>query len=147
MQPNRSNPLSHQGRLVQEIPVANGRIRILIDGDNDRLNMLIAPAPVFSRRHSTYPRCKSEGGGPRPDCVRSYPSALRPPYIPFMGAILFTCPSTRFTVQHWLDDDERASDDDYEGITCPACARVHFLNRSGKVLGSNDSAGGVGRVR
>jgi hypothetical protein len=56
-----------------------------------------------------------------------------------MGAILFTCPSTRFTVQHWLDDDERASEeDDYEGIVCPACTRVHFINRAGKVLGGDD---------
>jgi len=38
-----------------------------------------------------------------------------------MTAILFTCPSTRFTVQHWLDDDdERASDDDYEEVVCAA---------------------------
>jgi hypothetical protein len=39
------------GRFIQkEIPVANGRIRILIDGDNDRLNMPIAPA--FSLRET-----------------------------------------------------------------------------------------------
>jgi hypothetical protein len=38
-------------------------------------------------------------------------------------------------VQHWLDDDEDTSEDDYEGITCQACAGVHFLNRKGKVLG------------
>jgi hypothetical protein len=55
-----------------------------------------------------------------------------------MGAILFTCPSTRFIVQHWLDDDERASDDDYEEVVCTACPRVHFVNRKGKVLGGDE---------
>ena len=48
-------------------------------------------------------------------------------------------PSTRLTVQHWLDDDdERASDDDYKGITCTACSRVHFVNRKGRVLGDDE---------
>ena len=37
-------------------------------------------------------------------------------------------------VQHRLDDDEDTSEDDYEGITCQACAGVHFVNRKGKVL-------------
>jgi hypothetical protein len=54
-----------------------------------------------------------------------------------VGAILFPCPSARFTVQHWLDDDERASEDDYKEVTCPACSRVHFVNREGKVLGGD----------
>jgi hypothetical protein len=59
-----------------------------------------------------------------------------------VGAILFTCPSTGFSVQHWLDDDER-DEDDYEGVTGPPCSRVHFVNREGKVLGatSNEAAG------
>ena len=55
-----------------------------------------------------------------------------------MAAILFTCPTTQFKVQHWLDDDERASENDYQGITCPSCASVHFVNRQGRVLGSED---------
>ena len=41
-------------------------------------------------------------------------------------------------VQHWLDDDEGASVVDYEGITCQACASVHFVNRKGKVLGGDE---------
>ena len=28
--------------------------------------------------------------------------------------------------------------DDYEGITCQACAGVHFVNQKGKVLGGDD---------
>jgi hypothetical protein len=55
-----------------------------------------------------------------------------------VGAILFTCPSTGFTVQSWLEDDERASEDDFEGITCPICTGVHFVNRKGKVLGHDE---------
>ena len=55
-----------------------------------------------------------------------------------MAAFLFTCPVTQMKVQRWLDDDEDASEDDYEGGTCQACARVHFVNRNGKVLGSDD---------
>jgi hypothetical protein len=64
-------------------------------------------------------------------------SASHSPDIDAMGAILFTCPSTRLTVQHWLDDDEYASEDDYEGVMCPACSRVHFVNRDGRVLGGD----------
>ena len=47
-----------------------------------------------------------------------------------VGAILFTCPSTGFTVQSWLEDDERASEDDFEGIICPIC--------KGRVLGHDE---------
>jgi hypothetical protein len=58
--------------------------------------------------------------------------------IAVMAALLFTCPITQMKVQHWLDDDEDASEDDYEGITCQACAGVHFVNRKGRVSGSLD---------
>ena len=52
-----------------------------------------------------------------------------------MAALLFTCPITRMKVQHWLDDDEDVSEDDYEGVTCQACTAVHFVNPEGQVLG------------
>jgi hypothetical protein len=55
-----------------------------------------------------------------------------------MGAILFTCPTTQFKVQHWLGDDDSASEDDYQGIICLGCTRLHFVNRNGKVLGSDE---------
>jgi hypothetical protein len=55
-----------------------------------------------------------------------------------MAALLFTCPITQMKVQHWLDDDEDASEDDYEGVICQACAGVHFINRKGKVLGGDE---------
>jgi hypothetical protein len=55
-----------------------------------------------------------------------------------MAALIFTCPITRMRVQHWLTDDEDASEDDYEEITCLACAGMHFVNRKGKVLGGDE---------
>jgi hypothetical protein len=55
-----------------------------------------------------------------------------------MGNILFKCPNTGMNVQHCpaepaAEDEKRCT---YEGVTCPACTRVHFINRStGEVLG------------
>ena len=60
-----------------------------------------------------------------------------------MGNFVFTCPSTNFNVQHWLDedDDEDAPANEYEVVTCKACARLHLINRkTGKVLGQEDEA-------
>jgi hypothetical protein len=63
-----------------------------------------------------------------------------------MGNFLFTCftcPSTNLNVQHWRDeDDEDAPDNEYEVVTCKACARLHLINRkTGKVLRQEDEAG------
>jgi hypothetical protein len=55
-----------------------------------------------------------------------------------MAAILFTCPHLRMPVQQWLPDDKEASEHDYEGVVCDACSRVHFVNRMGKVLGTEN---------
>ena len=42
-------------------------------------------------------------------------------------------------VQHWLDDDEDAPENEYESMICPACTRLHFLNRkTGKLLGQDE---------
>ena len=48
-------------------------------------------------------------------------------------------------VQHWSDEDVDEDDDvrehEYEGIICPACTRLHFLNRrTGKLLGQEGKA-------
>lgn len=52
-----------------------------------------------------------------------------------MAAILFTCPATALRVQHWLDDGPDAPEQ-YEAAVCPACTRLHSLNRkTGKLLG------------
>jgi hypothetical protein len=51
---------------------------------------------------------------------------------------IFKCPATSLNVQGQLDDDGEASDDEYEPVTCPACTRLHFLNRkTGKILGQD----------
>jgi hypothetical protein len=56
-----------------------------------------------------------------------------------MAHALFSCPSTRLKVQHWLDDDEDAPETEYEAITCKACARLHLINRrTGRLLGQED---------
>jgi hypothetical protein len=56
-----------------------------------------------------------------------------------MGACVFTCPTTKLNVQHWLDDDDDASDNEFQGIICPACTRLHFINRkTGKLLGERN---------
>jgi hypothetical protein len=59
-----------------------------------------------------------------------------------MAAFIFTCPDTSMMVQHWLDDDDNASENEYEAITCPACTRLHFINRNTrKVFGQNEGYG------
>jgi hypothetical protein len=56
-----------------------------------------------------------------------------------MAVFIFTCPDTSMKVQHWLDDDDDASDNEYEGITCPACTGLHFINRkTRKLFGQNE---------
>jgi hypothetical protein len=46
-----------------------------------------------------------------------------------MSAFIFICPMTDQSVQHWLDDDEGIPENEYEVITCPACAKIHLINR------------------
>ena len=53
-------------------------------------------------------------------------------------AIIFKCPATSFNVQYELDDDPDIPDTEFEVVTCPACTRLHFLNRNtGKLLGQD----------
>jgi len=43
-------------------------------------------------------------------------------------------------VQHWLDDDDEAPEDEYKGIVCPACTWMHFMNpKTGRLLGQGES--------
>jgi hypothetical protein len=54
-----------------------------------------------------------------------------------MAPFIFTCPATSMNVQQ--EDDQDAPDNEYEGIACPACARVHFVNRkTDKLLGQDE---------
>ena len=59
-----------------------------------------------------------------------------------MAHILFRCPHTGLNVQHWLDEDAapppQEKNSRYEAIMCPACGKLHFVNRStGKTLGES----------
>lgn len=41
-------------------------------------------------------------------------------------------------VQHWLpaDDDTLREDASiYDAVVCPACLRLHFVNKAGRTLG------------
>jgi len=53
-----------------------------------------------------------------------------------MGAVLFTCPTTKMMVQYWLDDDSDVPESEFRGLVCPACTRLHLINpKTGKLLG------------
>src|SRR5579883_1062856 len=53
-----------------------------------------------------------------------------------MVALLFTCPTTKLKVQHWVDDDAGLSENEFVGVVCAACAKLHLINcRTGKLLG------------
>jgi hypothetical protein len=57
-----------------------------------------------------------------------------------MAAFIFTCPDTSMKIQHWLDEDNDVRENEYEGIICPACTRLHFLNRkTGNVLSQDEA--------
>jgi hypothetical protein len=52
--------------------------------------------------------------------------------------ILFRCPFSGWNVQQWLEDDTTPDNETtkYDPVRCPACGRLHFVNKStGKLLG------------
>ena len=56
-----------------------------------------------------------------------------------MPPFIFKCPSTGLNVQEWVDDEDGLSDNEFQGLICPACTRLHFLNRkTGKLLGEKE---------
>lgn len=56
-----------------------------------------------------------------------------------MAAFIFTCPDKSMMVQRWLNEDDDVRENEYEGMVCPACTKLHFLNRkSGKLLGQGE---------
>ncbi len=54
-----------------------------------------------------------------------------------MQNLVFRCPQASTNVQVWLPDSAQPEPaDSYEAVTCPACARVHLINRkTGRMLG------------
>jgi hypothetical protein len=57
-----------------------------------------------------------------------------------MANFVFRCPQTGFNVQHSWPDDRKSHDEKaYETVACPACTRMHLINKStGKPLGYKD---------
>jgi len=56
-----------------------------------------------------------------------------------MAHFVFRCPATNLNVQHQTDDGPDISENEYVGILCPACTKMHLLNRkTGKLLGDDD---------
>jgi hypothetical protein len=51
-----------------------------------------------------------------------------------MATIAFVCPMTELSVQHRLNDGKDLSEDEHI-VRCPACAKLHLINRkTGKLL-------------
>jgi hypothetical protein len=57
-----------------------------------------------------------------------------------MSPFLYTCPTTGFRVQGWIDSDEAEwADDRYEAVTCLACRGTHPVNpKTGKRAGESE---------
>ena len=54
-----------------------------------------------------------------------------------MGKLIFRCTRTGMNVQIEMPEPEPTdTPDSYESVTCPACARIHLINKTtGKSLG------------
>jgi hypothetical protein len=55
-----------------------------------------------------------------------------------MAHFVIQCPRTGSNVQVWVSESTLSfpDTDEYEGVTCAACMRVHFVHKiSGKLLG------------
>jgi hypothetical protein len=57
-----------------------------------------------------------------------------------MAKLIFRCDRTGMNVQVWLPEEvPTVQTDSYEVVTCPACARVHIVNKTtGKTLSEKD---------
>ena len=56
-----------------------------------------------------------------------------------MATTMFKCPFTEFNVQYRMDGNEDVPENEYEAVTCQACARLHLVNRkTGKLLGQEE---------
>lgn len=57
-----------------------------------------------------------------------------------MDKLIFRCTRTGMNVQiHIPDAAPTVHPDIYESVTCPACTRIHLVNRTtGRMLGDNE---------
>jgi hypothetical protein len=55
-----------------------------------------------------------------------------------MAPFLYRCPNTDRQIQGFVADDPTEDSDEYQLVTCLACAQAHFVNpNTGKVLGAD----------
>jgi hypothetical protein len=69
-----------------------------------------------------------------------------------MAHFIFRCPAIGVNVQHQLDGDPDISENEYEGIICPACTRLHLINRKtrkllGEAKGSRPNGPAAGKLK
>ena len=58
--------------------------------------------------------------------------------------IVFKCPQTGMNVQHRLTAEPTDGADTHVSVVCPACTRLHLINRStGKLLGDREPRASV----
>ena len=64
----------------------------------------------------------------------------RPYQYENMAKLNFRCARTELNVQVWLPDEAPTTlADGYEVVTCPACARVHLVNKTtGRTLADKE---------
>jgi hypothetical protein len=57
-----------------------------------------------------------------------------------MANLIFRCVRIGLNVQVWLPETAPMDrTDGYEAVTCPACARIHLVNKTtGKMLGDKE---------
>ena len=58
-----------------------------------------------------------------------------------MPSFIYRCPTTGFRVQgHVPEPTDEGKGEQFEGITCLACKRIHLVNpKTGKLLGERDN--------
>jgi phage FluMu protein Com len=83
-----------------------------------------------------HPTCEGAGGGLR----QINAAEQRPRQSNGMAHLIIRCPRTGTNVQVWLAKDPSTDQaDTYESVTCPACQRLHFINKTtGKLLGDKE---------
>jgi hypothetical protein len=57
-----------------------------------------------------------------------------------MASVIIRCPRTGMNVEIWLAKDASTDQaDTYESVTCPACLRLHLVNKTtGRLLGDKE---------
>ena len=62
-------------------------------------------------------------------------------YAKSMQPVLIRCPNTKVLVQHLVESSPEPSNakNEFEPFQCPACRRIHLINKAGKLLGDETS--------